>query len=113
MASFRIEAGSNSSYTYVGIQPPLSPEQMALVQDIPHQWIRTVGDKSMDPYQEPFHGQPYTEVGFDTFGTVSDHQTLHLAERIAETLRAEGHEVQVDHRVRLVGAGRFLFASKT
>lgn len=109
MADLRIELGATDGYQYLGIQPPLTEDQLEALQtasaDNAHIPTRF-------PERRPARGQSYSETGFTT-EVGRDDKDLHMvAHEVARVLRDTGHTVSVNGQIQAIGDGYHLFGGE-
>lgn len=99
-----IQFGRTDGFRYIGIQPPLTDEQVesllvASQEDraIPSSW----------GLRKPHNGHPHSEIGY--MSHIGDERLVHVAELIAGVLTNEGTTVHIDKTIQDIGYGRFLF----
>lgn len=102
----RIELGRTDGFRYIGVQPPLTPEQFEAIQ-------AAEVDVNLGFYaRKPFRGQPYTEAGIMTDLGQGNEHAVAMAHRTAEALRGLGHTVAVAEEFQGIGYGYHLFGGQ-
>jgi hypothetical protein len=113
MGIINIEVGMTADLRYIGIQPPLTEEQHALL--VAAEYIDSDIRSDFQTVQDPTQGAPYSRLQRNTSEYNTPQQasksTVKTAERIAGVFRRAGEMVSMDTHMRFFESGENLFDS--
>ena len=109
MAKVNLEVGATDGYGYVGVEPPLSEAQLALLGE-------AEGVTSLFVTKRPKKGTPYSETMVGNEESLSRQEAgekvLKMAHAICVVLRQGGDDVSVDEEIKPIRYGVDLFNSQ-
>jgi hypothetical protein len=114
MANICLEVGMGQSNGYIGAQPPLNPEHIAMLQEasdktIPTAFVESPKFAKGKPYSvcvEPVNRHDGSQLETEVFVTEA-------ALKIAEVFRSNGLDVELEDYTQWVGGPYFLFGCRT
>jgi hypothetical protein len=106
MSDLRIQVGRTDGFRYIGVQPPLTDEQLERLSHA-HEADEWVANNFT--LRQPYQGQPYSEAGFMTEW---DDRILEKAKNVARVLRETGLDIHLDEDIKQIGWGYHFFGGR-